>query len=418
MWKQQVKLRLEAAVEDILCIFERTVVNYEEELMRLQKNEPQNNSSGLRTSVLPANNQQKLLGNKHPSEELRPIVDQLDPEKLHIKEEEPWIDPEGEEIPGKKTETTRFPFTAALLKNEDEESIRLFSQLHQQQGEGRAPPSSSSAGHTMAATGGEDSRRAETTMNLAQEDDFSSSETEVSDEDEDDDYECRPDFQLKHSSDSGSKTDDSDVDCKESKPRRCSECRNQFLFNSSHSDVTSLSGTSLSTCVVKMEDIADLDRKVETKLKSFSCDSCGKKCTRKATRKTHRKALFTCYLCGWRFHSEIHLDKHMRVHKPFSCDICGYRFGHKSHLKSHLKIHSGVKPFACTVCELRFTRNTHLSRHMITHTGQKPFACDVCGKKFTRKEHLNRHMRKQGPKHSYPTHLKKKMSAVTESKAV
>lgn len=45
MWKQQVKQRLEAAVEDILCIFERTVVNYEQELMRLQKNE-NNSTSG------------------------------------------------------------------------------------------------------------------------------------------------------------------------------------------------------------------------------------------------------------------------------------------------------------------------------------------------------------------------------------
>lgn len=359
--------------------------------------------------MLPANNQQTLLSNKHAPVERRPHVDRLDPEKLHIKEEEPWTGPEGEEICGKKAETTRFPFTAVLLKNDDEEGIRLFSQLHQQQGEGRPLSSSSSAEQTMAAVGGEDSG---TTMNPPQEDYFNSSETEISDEDEDDDNEYRPDSQLKHLSDSGSKTEGSDEDCKESKPRRCSECRNQFLYNGSHSDVTSFSGNSPSTCTVKTEDIADSYRKVETKLKSFSCDSCGRKCTRKATLKTHKKVLseekhFTCYLCGWRFRNEIHLDKHMRVHKPFSCDVCGYRFGHKSHLKSHLKIHTGEKPFACTVCELRFTRNTHLNRHMITHTGQKPFACEVCGKKFTRKEHLSRHMRKQGPKHSYPKPLKK-----------
>lgn len=350
--------------------------------------------------MLPENNQEKLLSDKHASEEQRPNVDQLDPEKLLIKEEEPWIGLEGEEIHGKKTETTRFPFTAVHLKDGDEEGIHLSSQLHQQQGESRHLPSSSSAGQTMTTTGGEDSGRAETITDPTQGDDSSSSETEVSDEDEDD------------SSDSGSKTEDSDKGCKESKLRRCSECRNQVLYSSSHhSDATSLSGTSSSTWMIEMEDIADSPRKADEKLKSFSCDSCGKKCTRKAK---HRKALcrgkhFTCYLCGSRFRNVVLLDKHMNIHKPFSCDICGYRFGEKSHLKSHMKIHTGVKPFACTVCELRFTRNTHLNRHMLTHTGQKPFACDVCGKKFTRKEHMKRHMRKEGPKHSYPKALKNMM---------
>lgn len=328
-------------------------------------------------------------------------------EPLCIKEEEHWISLEGEEVTGRKgTDATRFPFTAVLLKQEVDDGIAVFSQLHQQQVEARELPSRSSTDLLTAANVGEDSGRAESTMNLAVntlEDNSSSSETDASEDDDDDDVSSTQ-SKLKHLSGSGSKTEDSDTDWKESKSI-CSECSNQFLSNGPHdSHVTSHSRPSSSNCVVELEGVeiqtnADPHGKVQTKLKSFSCDKCGKRCTRNATSSTHRtnqtvEKPFVCHVCGWRFKSLKKFDKHMTVHKPFVCDVCGYRFGNKSHLRSHLRIHSGEKPFACDICELRFIRNSHLTRHMRRHTGQKLYTCEICKQSFTRKEHLDRHTRR------------------------
>lgn len=334
-------------------------------------------------------------------------MDQRELEPLCIKEEEHWISLEGEEVTGRKgTDATRFPFTAVLLKEEDDDGLTVFSQLHQQQVEARELPSRSSTDLMTAANVGEDSGRAESTMNLAVntlEDNSSSSETEASEDDDDDDVSSTQ-FKLKHLSGSGSKTEDSDTDWKESNSK-CSECSNQFLSNGLHdTHVSSHSRLSSSNCVVELEGVeiksnADSHGKVQTKLQSFSCDKCGKRCARDATSSTHRTNLtvekpFVCRLCGWRFRSLKKFDKHMTVHKPFVCDVCGYRFGNKSHLRSHLRIHSGEKPFACDICELRFIRNSHLTRHMRRHTGQKLYTCEICKQSFTRKEHLDRHTRR------------------------
>lgn len=364
-------------------------------------------------SALPAKNQQKA-----PSGPEEPRPDQPEPKPLCIKEEERWVSLEGEEVSGRKeTDATRFPFTAVLLKEEDDDGIAVFSQLHQQQMEARELPSRSSADLLTAANVGEDGGRAETTTSLAVntlEDGSSSSETDASNDDDASSTHSK----LKHSSGSGSKTEDSDTDWKESNSK-CSECSNRFLSNGPHdSHVTSHPRLSSSNCLVEIEGIeiktnADSHGKVQTKLKSFSCDNCGKRCTRSPTSSTHGtnqtvEKPFVCRLCGWRFRSLKKFDKHMMVHKPFACDICGYRFGNKSHLRSHMRIHSGEKPFACDICELRFIRNSHLTRHMRRHTGQKLYTCEICKQTFTRKEHLDRHMRRN-------RHRKENRSAVNIS---
>ncbi|XP_037534976.1 uncharacterized protein LOC119412071 [Nematolebias whitei] len=175
---------------------------------------------------------------------------QQNPEPLHIKEEEEelWTRLEGDQLNMKEeTDASRFSFTTVPLKSEDDEEKPLFSQLHQHQREDRDVPTSSSADQMKVEADGEDCGGAETSrcpdLNL-HEDASSSSETEVSEDDEEDEDGNNPDSQLEHLSDTGSTTEDSDKDCKESRAPdsavnsvnkcfSCSECGKQFLHKRS-----------------------------------------------------------------------------------------------------------------------------------------------------------------------------------------
>ncbi|XP_017261158.1 uncharacterized protein LOC108229921 isoform X5 [Kryptolebias marmoratus] len=356
-------------------------------------------------------------------EEQRPDVDQQDPEPLHIKEEEEelWTSLEGEQLSVKEeTDATSFSFPAVPLKSEDDEEKPLFSQLHQV--EVRDLPSSSSAEHMEAATGGESCGGAETTRNTdlnTHEDDSDSSETEVSEDDEEEDDDVNnPDSQLNHFSDSGSKTEDSDEDWEESRAPEsgvntvnkcfsCSECGKQYVNNRSlQRHLTSHSVVRSSNCLVKrkpfkMKKIVDSHRKFHKSPNLFRCDDCDKKFTTKANLDRHMRIHtgekpFGCDVCGRRFIEKGDLNVHMRVHtgeKPFGCEVCGQSFGQRGNLTIHMRIHTGHKPYGCEVCGQRFGQKGNLKTHMRLHTGQKPFACDVCGRSFNQKEQLNAHVR-------------------------
>ncbi|KAK5599153.1 hypothetical protein CRENBAI_025285 [Crenichthys baileyi] len=75
------------------------------------------------------------------------------------------------------------------------------------------------------------------------------------------------------------------------------------------------------------------------------------------------------------------------------CQLCGKTFGSNADLKEHFKIHIVEKPFSCNVCGKAFKYNIKLLIHMRTHTGEKPFSCEICGKGFSQKVNLNVHMR-------------------------
>ncbi|XP_069697033.1 gastrula zinc finger protein XlCGF57.1-like isoform X2 [Periplaneta americana] len=105
---------------------------------------------------------------------------------------------------------------------------------------------------------------------------------------------------------------------------------------------------------------------------------------------------FICGVCGKCFSISRYLKRHVLTHtgkKPFKCNICGKCFLEQGHLKCHSRLHTGEKPFKCDVCGNCFSQSSTLTSHLRHHTGEKPFKCDICGKDFSRSSHLLSHNR-------------------------
>ncbi|XP_047211197.1 uncharacterized protein LOC124861451 isoform X3 [Girardinichthys multiradiatus] len=154
-------------------------------------------------------------------EEQSPDMDQQELELLHIKEESEriWASQDGEQPNVKKeTDDTRFPFTVVHMRCDEGEEKPLFSQLHPEQTEDSDLPSSSSADQIKGKMKEEDCGTAESSRNPDLNTDGGSSnysETEDRKDDEEDDGVKHHESELKCLSDS--ETEDSEDDWKESR---------------------------------------------------------------------------------------------------------------------------------------------------------------------------------------------------------
>ncbi|XP_072319457.1 uncharacterized protein [Eucyclogobius newberryi] len=106
--------------------------------------------------------------------------------------------------------------------------------------------------------------------------------------------------------------------------------------------------------------------------------------------------LFSCSICKRGFAQRLHFDEHMRIHtgeKPLSCSDCGRRFRHKNALIRHVfSQHSVEKPYPCPICPKGFVEKKYFVAHMRKHTGEKPFMCPVCNKTFDSQSYVNKHV--------------------------
>ncbi|XP_041664777.1 zinc finger protein 2-like [Cheilinus undulatus] len=135
--------------------------------------------------------------------------------------------------------------------------------------------------------------------------------------------------------------------------------------------------------------------------KPFSCSICGKKYPKERNLKGHMlrhstEKPFSCSVCNRSFIKKTEMVTHMRSHtgeKPFQCDVCGKRFTQSGSLKSHTIVHTGVKPFSCSVCGKDFFQRGQLKQHLAVHTGEKHFSCPFCKKSFYSRAKTERHMR-------------------------
>ncbi|XP_028309574.1 zinc finger protein 37-like [Gouania willdenowi] len=348
----------------------------------------------------------------------RKNVEQLLPERLHIKEE-PEMLSEGQEekqlCVQQETNSAACP-----VKCEDEEEKPQVSQLHWRQLTEinmKEEPSTCTLDEFMKrqsveinSKGPEAEQNPDPNSLVLQGPDGTetdSSQTEDSGDDDDDDDEGCWQKPLSESE------TEADFDSTRKKRKMSDSIKNTVMgCKASETQISSFQQIcSKKKVQVKMRsecvggEKASLNEasivRIYTGEKPFECDVCRKCFIKMSHLKVHMRIHtgekpFKCDVCRKCFTQQPTLKQHMRIHtgeKPFKCDVCRKCFIKTSHLKQHMRFHTGEKPFKCDVCSESFTQVSNFKSHMRIHTGEKPFKCNVCSKCFTRKFYLQSHMK-------------------------
>ncbi|XP_047447412.1 zinc finger and SCAN domain-containing protein 12-like [Mugil cephalus] len=330
-FRQFLNERLTAAAEEIFTLFEKTVAEYEEEIIRQRK--------VLEIVLKPELNVLKIeLENPHVCKEKEDEDEEEEDEALtdqQFQERSSSLDREDSEPPQIKEEPEELCASAdreaLTLKQETDTFTLSFSYKDGDRSEDQTLCLNEDKAQSAAKKESVDSVLAK------------SSEVPKADADQ---------RLLPHSSHSaesqglaqGKREDSEPTTKKKTKPQKKNHT------NKIQSTKALKTATSKKTC------------NAQTGQKSLKCDTCGK--------------AFPC---------NSKLIRHLMIHtgvKPYSCNICGKNFTQKSALNIHKRIHTGEKPYSCNFCGYRFRDTSTFKRHLKRHTTEKPYQ-QLCNQERT-----------------------------------
>ncbi|XP_026169551.1 zinc finger and SCAN domain-containing protein 2-like [Mastacembelus armatus] len=331
--REFVNERLTAAAEEIFGVFEKTIVEYEQEIDRQRRLldivwKPEIKLHRVELPQQHVCKEEEVLPDQQLwNQERNSSLDQEDPEPPQFKEEQDQLcsSQEGEQLVVKQ-QTDTFMWTPT---NEDSDQSEAEPHSDQQLLSHSSPAAESQDQRGSQPVESGSARNAETKSKKRRHQNTSHSNNDV---------------------DKSLMSGDAHT---EKKSIKCDTCGKTFPF----------------------KYILNKHMMIHTGEKPYPCTTC---------KKSFRE------MSQLKMHIRSHTGE-----KPYSCSLCGSRFSDRTTLSRHMRIHTGEKPYTCTTCGKSFSYKSVLKYHMMVHTGERPYTCSFCGKGFGKKSSLINHVRTQ-----------------------